>query len=163
MDQGFTLIELLIVVAVIAILAAIAFVALNPLARFQDARNARRWADVNMILAAIKLDQIDNGGSYLSEISSLTADVYYQIGAGESCADTCSNPTVTLQSACADLSSLVNEYYLPGVPIDSNASGASADETRYYISRHSGGAITIGSCSEEIGSNSSIPNISVKR
>ena len=160
---GFTLIELLIVIAVIAVLAAFAFVALNPLARFQDSRNARRWADVNMILEAIKLDQVDNGGTYLSAITSLTADYNYQIGTGSSCSDTCSNPTVTLQPLCVDLGGLVSEYYTPSVPIDPNASGASAVETRYYITRHTGGAITVGACSEELGSNSSIPNISAKR
>ncbi|MCD4761647.1 type II secretion system GspH family protein, partial [bacterium] len=81
-QQGFTLIELLIVIGVIAILAALAFVALNPLARFQDARNAERWSDVNAILGAIKLDQVDNGGTYNDVIVALTSDLYYQIGAG---------------------------------------------------------------------------------
>jgi len=158
---GFTLIELLIVIAIIAALAALAFVALNPLARFQDSRNAQRWADVNALMSAIKLDQVDNGGTYLSDISSLTADLYYQIGGGENCNDTCS--PLTLPSACVDLSGLVNEYYMSSVPIDPNASGANADETRYYICRHAGGAITVGSCSEELGSNSSAPDISVTR
>ena len=38
--KGFTLIELLIVIAIIAVLAGAVFVALDPLTRFRDARNA---------------------------------------------------------------------------------------------------------------------------
>jgi prepilin-type N-terminal cleavage/methylation domain-containing protein len=161
--KAFTLVELLIVIGVLAILASIVFVALNPLGRFQNARNSRRWSDVTAVLSAIKLHQVDNGGTYLSDISDLSADTYYQIGAGSSCNDTCSNPTVILQSDCIDLSELVDEGYLPSVPIDPNASGASEDETRYYMVRLSTGAIVVGSCSEEIGTNSSIPDISVTR
>lgn len=161
--SAFTLVELLIVIGVLAILASIVFVALNPLGRFQNARNARRWSDVTAILSAIKLHQVDNGGTYLTDIGNLSADSYYQIGAGSSCADTCSNPTVILQSDCIDLSDLVDEGYLPSLPIDPNDSGASEDETRYYMVRLSTGAITVGSCSEELGTNSSIPNISITR
>ena len=77
---GFTLIELLIVIAVIAVLSSLVFVALNPLARFQDSRNAKRWSDVNAILSAIKLHQIDHGGLYDETISDLSPNLYYQIG-----------------------------------------------------------------------------------
>ena len=161
--KGFTLIELLIVIAVIAILAAIVFVAINPLARFQDSRNARRWTDVNAVLSAIKLHQLDNSGVYLDAIDDLTNDLYYQIGGGGACNDTCLNPTVVLQTTCADLEELTDDGYLPDIPIDPNASGASEDETRYYIVKHANGSITVGNCSEELGSNSAIPNISVSR
>ena len=153
----------MIVIAVIAILAAVVFVALNPLARFQDARNAQRWTDVNNILSAIKLSQVDNDGSYIDAINSLTADLYYQIGGGSSCNDTCLNPTVVLQTACVDLEDLTDNGYLASIPIDPNASGASEDETRYYLAKLSNGSITVGSCSEELGSNSAIPAISVSK
>ncbi len=162
-NKGFTLVELLIVIGVIAILAAFAFVALNPLARFQDARNAQRWTDVNAILAAIKLDQIDNGGTYMSDIIDLTDELYYQVGNGSACLDTCSNLTVILQDACIDLAELVDEGYLAGVPIDPSDTNAGTDETRYYISKHANGSLTVGSCSEELGSNSAIPDISITR
>ena len=48
--SGFTLIELLVVIAIIATLATVVFVALNPVQRFSDARNSRRWNDVNTML-----------------------------------------------------------------------------------------------------------------
>jgi prepilin-type N-terminal cleavage/methylation domain-containing protein len=162
-NKGFTLIELLIVVGIIAVLAAFVFVALNPGARFEDSRNARRWADVNLLMSAIKLDQVDNGGDYFEALELLPASYYYQIGACGSCSATCANPTVILQSACIDFEELVDDGYLPAVPTDPNASGASDDETRYYIMKSSSGTITVGSCSEELGSNSSIPWIYVSR
>ncbi len=161
--SGFTLIELLIVIAILAIISSVVFVALNPQARFQDARNAQRWTDVNAILAAIKLYQVDHDGQFPSAIQNLTADYYYQIGTGDSCNDTCSNPTVVLRTECVDLTDLVDDKYLPSIPIDPSASGASEDETRYYLSKKTGGIITVGACSEEKGSNSSTPNISVTR
>lgn len=40
MNKGFTLIEILVVIAIIAILATVVFVALDPVTRFADARNA---------------------------------------------------------------------------------------------------------------------------
>lgn len=162
---GFTLIELLIVIAIIAALSALAFVALNPVARFQDSRNAQRWGDVNMIMAAIKLHQVDNGGIYLDAIDDLTADLYYQIGTGDACADgdVCLNAAVTLQTACVDLSGLVDGAYMPSVPIDPNATGASADETRYYLVKDSYGRIIVGACSEEIGSADAVQVIEITR
>lgn len=160
-SAGFTLVELLIVIGVLAILASIVFVALNPLGRFENSRNARRWTDVTAILQAIKLHQVDNGGDYLSDIGDLSADLYYQIGAGSSCNDACANPTVVLQTDCIDLSELVDNGYLPSIPIDPNDTNASEDETRYYMVRLSTGSIIVGSCSEEQGTNDSVPNIVV--
>jgi len=160
---GFTLIELLIVVAVIAILAAIAFVALNPLARFQDSRNARRWSDINMIMSAIKLNQVDNGGAYVEAVDQLFPNFYYQLGAGDSCSVSCINPDVTLQSTCVDLEELVDDAYLPYVPVDPGDSDANADGTRYYLVKDSYGRLIVGACTEEKGSNAAIPTIEITR
>ncbi|MCD4704455.1 LamG domain-containing protein, partial [bacterium] len=60
--QAFTFIELLIVIAIIAIITTVIFIALNPLQRFKDARNAQRWQDVEAIADSIRLYQIDNEG-----------------------------------------------------------------------------------------------------
>ena len=160
-ESGFTLIELLIVVGVIAILAALVFVALNPLGRFQDSRNAQRWSDVNAIASAIKINQIDNGGNYLSAFDDLSLDLYYQIGEGSSCHITC--PGVILQPTCVDLSELIGDGYLPSIPFDPNASGADGDYTHYYLVESSNGTITVGSCDEEAGTGASTPVISVTR
>ena len=161
--SGFTLIELLLVVAVIAILAAFTFVALNPLARFQDSRNARRWSDINAILSAVKLYQVDHDGSYPDSIDGLVNNFNYQIGSSGSCNDSCPNPNVILQIDCVDLEDLINYGYLHEIPVDPNDTNASDTETRYYLTKNSDGTITVGSCSEERGTNASIPWIEVTR
>ncbi len=162
---GFTLIELLIVIAVIAVLSSLVFVALNPLARFQDSRNAKRWSDVNAILSAIKLHQIDHGGLYDETISDLSPNLYYQIGEDDegNCADACTDSNVSLQDDCVDLDNFVSGEYLLDIPIDPNATGASYNETRYYIMKNENNIITVGACSVELGSASSIQNISVSK
>lgn len=62
-NKGFTLIELLVVIAIIAILATVVFVALDPVTRFADARDSRRWNDVNSILTAVHQYIVDNDGT----------------------------------------------------------------------------------------------------
>ncbi len=160
-NKGFTLLELLIVIAVLAVLAGILFVALDPAARLQDSRNAKRWTDVNAVLSAIKLDQVDNGGSYHANIAAMTDNTYYQIGeATTGCNDACS---ISLQASCVDLLSLIDEGYLADVPVDPNAVGKSSDETGYYLYKYDSGQISVGSCHEELGSNSSVQPIEVSR
>ena len=153
MKKGFTLIELLIVIAIIAILAGVIFVTLDPLTRFQDARDATRWSDVTAVLDAVKLDQVDNGGSYVAAVSGLTADQYYTIG-------TCSSggnagcTAQTTQTACADLTALATEGYLPSVPLDPS-SGTDA-LTDYYIQRAANGTVSVGACDPENASSISV-------
>ena len=145
-EKGFTLIELLIVVAVIAILAAVVFVALDPLQRFQESRDATRWSDVGAILDATKVDQVDNGGAYIAAVTALTARTYYQVG-------TCANggdagcTAQTTAATCADLTGLATEGYLASVPMD--PSSGTAAETDYYIMRAATGVITVGACDPE--------------
>ena len=61
-SKGFTLIELLIVITIIGILAVVIFVAVDPLKRFADARNAQRFSEVNSVLEALLKYQVDNRG-----------------------------------------------------------------------------------------------------
>lgn len=163
-SRGFTLIELLIVIGIIATLAGAVFVALNPLARFQDSRNARRWSDCNSMLSAIKLDQIDNGGSYLASITALADNTYYQIGeATTGCDETCRGGAITVNSSCVDLLFLIDEGYIADIPLDPNASGRSASKTGYYVYKYDTGQISVGSCHAEKGTNATTPTIEVSR
>src|SRR3990167_4091475 len=113
---GFTLIELLIVIAIIAILAGVVFVSLNPLKRFQDARNAARWTDVTAVLSAIKVDQVDNGGGYLTSVGDITeTGTNYAIGVGSGDATSCS--AATTSSRYVDLTELATQGYLARIPV----------------------------------------------
>lgn len=51
-QRGFTLVELLVTIGVVAILMSIVLVALNPEKQFRSAREAKRMADVSVILNA---------------------------------------------------------------------------------------------------------------
>jgi len=113
---GFTLIELLIVIAIIAIIAAVVFVALDPLTRFQDARDSTRWQDVSALVDAIVVDQVDNGGTYITAISGTTTGTYQLGTAGSGCMTGCTAVTVT--GSCMDLGGLVTEGYLSSIPQD---------------------------------------------
>ncbi|HEY4524162.1 MAG TPA: prepilin-type N-terminal cleavage/methylation domain-containing protein [Candidatus Paceibacterota bacterium] len=172
MEKGFTLIELLIVIAIIAILAGVVFVSLDPLKRFQSARNAARWTDVTAVLSAIKVDQVDNGGSYLSAISGLTSGQNYMISANNTgaaapvtgCNTNCS--AVAAVDRCVLLENgtvgLASEGYLSNVPISpddpSVPTAWDAAHSGYYVSRDDAkqGAITVGACSAEGGETISV-------
>ncbi len=63
--RGFTLIELLIVIAIMGILAAAVLVAINPLKRQQQARDAARKSDVGQLASALQAYSTSPGnGTY---------------------------------------------------------------------------------------------------
>ncbi|MEY4744299.1 MAG: hypothetical protein RL272_244 [Candidatus Parcubacteria bacterium] len=62
--KGFTLIELLIVIGIIGFLAAAVLVAVDPVKRIQDSRDARRYSETNAILNAILTKQVDDRGLF---------------------------------------------------------------------------------------------------
>lgn len=153
--KGFTLIELLIVIAIIAIIAAVVFVALDPLTRFQDARDSARWSDTSALISAVKIDQVDNGGSYLSTINSLTDGIINMITDGVvalGCDDQniyC-DVNVSNDTACVNLAGLVTEGYLGSVPISPNGEGTwTSSITGYTLEKESTGIITIRACESE--------------
>jgi prepilin-type N-terminal cleavage/methylation domain-containing protein len=147
---GFTLVELLIVIAVIAILAAAVFVSLNPAQRFQDARDARRASDVNAILSAAKIHQMDNRGAYISAISGLTAGNVYMIGTATTGCNPACTTAVTSATSCVDLSGLVSAGYMSSVPVSPNGTGTwTASLTGYTVSRSANGILTIRACENE--------------
>lgn len=80
-NKGFTLIELLVVIAIIAILAVVVFVALDPVTRFEDARDARRWTDVDSILTATHECIVDNDGSLA--ICGITDNLSHTLGTAD--------------------------------------------------------------------------------
>lgn len=146
--KGFTLIELLIVIAIIAILAVVVFVALDPLSRFEKARDAQRWSDVESILSAVKLDQVDNGGSYLTAIATgISAGEYHTIGTNGATGCDAGCGAQTTQADCVDLTGLVTDGYLASIPLDPSTGTAAL--TDYYLMKTAAGAIEVGSCDPE--------------
>lgn len=146
--KAFTLIELIIVIAIIVILATTVFAVMNPAKRFAESRNAQRLVDVQNLLIAIKANQTNNGGTYLSTIQSLTAGQSSVIGTNTTGCNTGCTATAT-QISCVDLSGLATQGYLGSIPFDP-LTGSSAF-TDYYLMRNSAGILSIGACDAELG------------
>lgn len=158
--QGFTLIELLIVMAIISIIAAVVFVALDPLTRFRDSRDAARWTDISALVSAIKIDQVDNGGAYMAAIDAMTpGDVYMitdgAITTGCNAGATECNIDVTTDASCVDLTGLVTDGYLGKVPTSPNGTGnwgtgtTGNKLTGYTIQKSVTGILTVRACEAE--------------
>ncbi len=153
--KAFTLIELLIVISIIAVISAVVFVTLDPLSRFADTRDARRWSEASAVLSAIKIDQVDNGGAYLTSIGNMVAGEVYMVtngSVGTGCADqnTYCDTDVTADTNCVDLSGLASEGYLGDVPISPDGSGEwSASSTGYTLQRNASGIVTVRACESE--------------
>jgi len=159
-QKGFTLIELLLVIAIIAILAAVIFVALDPLKRFADSRDSTRWSEIEELLHAIKIDQIDNRGEYLQSIQDIADDTWYMIGIASTTIEDCETQCdalgdfdVATTTACVNLAGLVGEGYMPSIPIspnNPNESVWSASTTGYVLRKDvDTGYLTIGACEGE--------------
>lgn len=156
--QGFTLIELLIVMAIISIIAAVVFVALDPLTRFRDSRDAARWTDISALVSAIKIDQVDNGGAYMTAINAMASSTVYMITEGAAPADcTVGNANcgidVATAASCVDLTGLVTDGYLGKVPTSPNGLGnwgtAGNKLTGYTIEKSATGILTVRACEAE--------------
>jgi type IV pilus assembly protein PilA len=160
--KGFTLLELLIVIAIIAIIAAIIFVALDPLKRFGDARDARRWSDIRNIVDAIKLDQVDNGGAYHANITALNdGEVYLVVDGAKDvgCDDQNANCDVDIDddANCVNLGFLQTEGYLGDIAVGPSSGVVTWDHgavdgdvgTGYTVQRDATGIITVRSCEAE--------------
>lgn len=141
-QTGFTLIELLLVILIIAILAVVVFVALNPAKRLSDARDSRRWTDVETILTAVHEYIVDNNGTIPSGITTTEQ----QLGTSVSgCNNTnCTNPPTA--AACLNLSTVLAAY-LKTMPKDPLV--GTAEITGYKIVKDANNIITVSACASE--------------
>ena len=146
-QQGFTLIELLVVILIISILGVTVFVALNPVKRFSDARDSRRWSDVESILTSVHEYVVDNGGSLPAGITTTVK----QLG---SCVTGGATLCPTAAVACLDLSggSLLGKY-LKAIPADPKSGTAAT--TGYSIVTDANNIVTVAACASESGAVSS--------
>jgi len=175
--HGFTLIELLIVIGIVGFLAAAILVAVDPVKRIQDARDARRFAEVNAILNAILNKQVDDRALYNGETGALidssatSSQVIVSTTAGVNCqtaatAPTCPDDgTLSLDLAgtttcVVDLDPGIVSTYIGELPVDPVGSGndptpgttdlvLAGNNTGYYLNRLASNRITIGACHGE--------------
>ncbi|MDP3956158.1 MAG: prepilin-type N-terminal cleavage/methylation domain-containing protein [bacterium] len=153
--RGFTLLELLIVITIIAILAAIVVVALNPLKRFRESRDAVRAADTNQLAEAIVLSQIDAGGNHIWSIQLAASGTPYMISNATTtsgCTINCSN-YVSLTTHCINLQSIEDDGYLGELPIAPSQELSRWDSvhTGYYFEKNDNNTVTVGACEYEHG------------
>ena len=174
--KGFTLIELLIVIGILGILAAIVLVAVDPAKRLKQARNARRYAEVNAILNAILNYTVDQKGTLPSAISAATqTNQVLLIGSGSSTtaqmAAACPTSVTGLSSTPvwgADLAkdTAFVDAYIAQMPVDPRGTNGATTydqtDTGYYILRTTNGRIQVGSCNSE-DEGPGVAPISVKR
>lgn len=147
--SGFTLIELLLVIAIIAIMSVTVFVALDPVKRFRDARESRRYTDIETLLTAVHSYIIDTKGSLPSGVGGTEK----QLGtAVTGCGTTANGCAVSGTADCVDLSTTLAKY-LKSIPMDPNGS---ASLTKYSIISDTNGIVTIKACGAEGGTNVSI-------
>lgn len=162
-QRGFTLVELLVVIAIIGILVAVVFVALDPATRFQQARDAVRQNDVQEILSAIKLHQVDNDGNYLASVAGMTAGQVYMVVDGAAMAAGCDDNNascdtdVTADTNCVNLAGLVDQY-LNSVPVSpagavtwDNGDAVGEEGTGYTLERDAQGVVRVRACESEQG------------
>jgi prepilin-type N-terminal cleavage/methylation domain-containing protein len=143
-NKGFTLIEILVVIAILAILSAVVFVALDPVKRFEDSRNARRVSDVNTILTAIHESIVDTGGTLPGGLTTGMATPL-EIG---TCAAAAGSALCTAVD-CDDLGTALSTY-LASAPIDP-IGGATYDavNTGYEVQVDANNIVTVEACAAE--------------
>ena len=128
-QAGFTLIELLVVVGIIALLGTVVIVALNPVRRFADARNSRRWGDVNSLLTAVHEYIVDNDGALPTGLATSQAST--ELGTCVTC-DNLSTPLAP---------------YLRSMPTDPD--GGTAANTGYFVEVNANNIVTVSAANAE--------------
>lgn len=139
LKRGFTLLEILLTIGIIAVLATVVVVSLDPITRFEDARDSRRLSDIQSILSAIHQYVIDNQGTYPAGIDTTEK----QIGSASSGCSLGGECGVSGDSDCIDLDPVL-ERYLKDIPYDPETGSSSL--THYSVQRDTNNIITVRSC-----------------
>jgi hypothetical protein len=122
-----------------------------------EAKDAKRWSDVTTITTAVVIHQIDHYGAFFGPIAELADGEYVMLGKanGDLACRNASQPYLSATELCgavsvpSDGSDCINlrgmgTEYISNFPMDPKT--GTDLFSRYYISRSSVGAITIGAC-----------------
>jgi hypothetical protein len=106
------------------------------------ANDAQKYSNLSTLSSALKLDQIDNGGTYMDSVENGIADnVYYKIGTCVVGGNAGCNVKSTATS-CVDLSDLVTDGYIPNTLFESFSNAG------YYLMKKDS-QVTFGSCNPD--------------
>lgn len=150
-QKGFTLIELLIVIVIVSALAVTVFVALNPVQRLKDSRDARRTSDVETLLTAIHQYIVDNKGSLPAGLTTSMAET--QLGTGASGCAIATGGCSVVAAACVDLTTPLAKY-LKSIPIDPlGGTTYTAAKTGFSVVIDANNIVTVKACGTEGSTN----------
>lgn len=150
-QKGFTLIELLIVIVIVSALAVTVFVALNPVQRLKDSRDARRTSDVETLLTAIHQYIVDNKGSLPTGLTTGMAET--QLGTGASGCTISTGGCTVVAAACVDLTTPLAKY-VKSIPIDPlGGTTYTAAKTGYSVTVDANNIVTVKACGTEGSTN----------
>lgn len=137
--SGFTLIEILLVIGIIAVLATVVIVSLDPATRFKNARDARRFSDIQSILSATQQYIVDHKGALPPSLDTTEK----QLGTDSSGCDMTYGLCSANPSYCLDLSTELAPY-LKSIPYDPQNGSAAA--THYSIVTDANNIVTVRAC-----------------
>ena len=146
-QQGFTLLEVLLVVAAIAILAGIVIFAINPGKQLAELRNAKREADVSLIVNAVYQYAVDNGGKMPADIVP-EADSNCQTYTSD---EICKSDGAMQSRGVALVELTDNQKYLVAIPVDPNGGINGVDGAGYYIHKNENGRVVACAPNAELG------------
>lgn len=153
--NGRILAAFLIILAVVALGVVFIFYVLDPWSDFRDSREAKRWADVTSIVTAIKINQSDNGGLYITAVENVREGESYMITDGSfgmDCDDKNDYCDVKVSGSdnCLDLSSLVLSGYLDEIPVSPKGDVIwDSSRTGYVLRKDESGVLTVSACDPE--------------
>lgn len=148
-ERGFTLIELLVALTIVTILAVAVYVALNPAQRLKDAKDARRAADVDTILAAIHTSIVDSKGSLPTGLTAGMTEQQLGTGALADCPAAVGTYCSAMATSCVNLlpgGAQNLSKYLASMPSDPGTTDNPPLSTGYSVKVDSNGIVTIKAC-----------------
>ena len=177
-NRGSALVELLIAIAILGFLVAAILVAVDPVKRAQQSRNAKRWAGINNVLNAILTKQADDRAPFSGSASApiiasatnsqvIVSDHFFVDCASAALAPVCPGQVLSFvgTDCIARLDDLVgdgmSDGYIAELPVDPIGVGnkpadspnnldLGSKNSGYYIHKYENDQIEIGACYPEL-------------